>query len=206
MNTRSRIIFAATVAGAAGLLAGCVSSSGPAAPRPTVTVTATTTVTTPASNPASTPTPVTPPAGPAGCTTAGLRVVLGAPTGAAGSAYYPIRFTNTSDSDCSLYGYPGVSFVSSRGGAQIGAAALRNPVFPRRLVIVRPGGTAHAELQVANARNYPASACHPVAGHWLRVYPPGQVSPLYISITSTACSAASVHVLSVQTVQPGPGE
>jgi hypothetical protein len=73
-------------------------------------------------------------------------------------------------------------------------------------VIIRPGGTAHAELQVVNAHNYPASTCHPVAAHWLRVYPPGEVTPLYISITSTACSAASVHVLGVQAVQPGPGQ
>jgi hypothetical protein len=91
----------ATIAaiGAAGLLAGC--GSGAPSASPTVTVTTTTTIT---AQPSATATPVVTPAGPPGCATSGLAVSLGPGSAAAGSAYYPIEFTNTSSSTCSLYG------------------------------------------------------------------------------------------------------
>ena len=74
---------------------------------------------------------------------------------AAGSTYYPIQFANTSGSSCTLYGYPGVSFVTAQGGSQIGPAASRNPAMPKALVTLAPGQTVHAELQVVDAENYP---------------------------------------------------
>jgi hypothetical protein len=37
----------------------------------------------------------------------------------------------------------------------------------------------------------------------LRIFPPGQTSPLYVSLTAMGCSSTSVQILSVQTVQPG---
>jgi hypothetical protein len=200
-----RLTAAAGLLGPAALVAGCGSAASPSAsPRPTVTVTAT--VTAPASSPAAAPTPrLTTPAGPAACATTALRPSLGPGGGAAGSTYYPIRFTNISGSACSLYGYPGVSLVTAAGGSQIGAAATENPAFPRTLVTLAAGATAHAELQVVNAQNYPASGCHPVAAHELSVYPPGQTSALFIGFGATACASPSVRILSVETVQPGPG-
>jgi Protein of unknown function (DUF4232) len=202
---RWRLTAAATLLGPAALVAGCGSAASPSAsPKPTVTVTAT--VTAPASSPAAAPTPrLTTPAGPAACATTALRPSLGPGGGAAGSTYYPIRLTNISGSACSLYGYPGVSFVTAAGGSQTGAPAAENPAFPRTLVTLAPGASAHAELQVVNAQNYPASACHPVAAHELSVYPPGQTSALFIGFDATACALPSVRILSVETVQPGPG-
>jgi uncharacterized protein DUF4232 len=195
-----RVIAAVVLAGAAGLLAACGSSSSPSA-HPTVTVTVTVTAT--ASSPAVTS--ATTPPGPPGCATTGLRASLGAGSGAAGSSYYPIEFTNSSGSSCSLYGYPGVSFVTA-AGSQIGTPATEDPTYARQLVTLAPGDTAHAELRVVNAQNYPASTCHPVTAHRLKVYPPGQTSALYISFTATACSNPSVQILAVQTVQPGNGQ
>jgi Protein of unknown function (DUF4232) len=167
----------------------------------TVTVTTTTTVT---GEPAVTATPVVPPPGPPGCPTSGLTVALGRGSAAAGSAYYPIEFTNTSGSTCSLYGYPGISFVSA-AGQQVGAAATEDPTYPRRLVTLAPGATAHATLRVVDALNYPAPACHPVTVNRLKIYPPNQTSFLYLNLTATGCSIASVQILSVQTAQPGNG-
>jgi hypothetical protein len=192
-----RIVPIAIIA-ALGLLAGCGSAT-PAA-GPTVTVTATATVT----GQASAPTPTTTPAGPPGCATSGLTVSLGQGGAAAGSAFYPIEFTNTSSSTCSLYGYPGVSFVSS-AGHQVGAAATEDPTYPRRLVTLAPGAAAHASLRVVDALNYPTANCHPVTVAKLKVYPPNQTTFLYLSLPSTACSLTSVQILSVQTVQPGNG-
>lgn len=115
--------------------------------------------------------------------------------------------TNTSGSACTLYGYPGVSFVTSQGGGQIGTAATENSAFARTLVTLAPGAAAHAPLQVVEAGNYPAAQCSPVTAHWLKVYPPGQRDALYVSVDSPTCSstAKAVHILSVETVQPGAG-
>jgi hypothetical protein len=201
---RARLIAAAMLAGLAGLLAGCGGSPGPAA-HPTATVTVTATPTATASGAASTPTSAATPPGPPGCASTALTARLGPGSGAAGSSYYPVELTNSSSSTCSLYGYPGVSFIIAASGSQIGASAIEDPAFPRRLVTLAPGATAHAVLQVVDARNYPASTCHPVTAHSLRIYPPGQTTALSVSFTATACAATSVPILGVQTVQPGSG-
>ncbi len=186
---------------AAGFLTGCGSAPAPAA-RPTVTTTVT--VTAPPPAPVSPAPPSPTPTGPPACKTSALAASLGPGNGTAGSVYYPIEFTSNSGATCTLYGYPGVSFVAASGG-QVGAAATEDPAYPRRLVTLAPGAAAHAELRVTNAMNYPASACQPVTVHRLRVFPPGQTSPLYLALNATACTSTSVQILSVQTVQPGNG-
>lgn len=110
-------------------------------------------------------------------------------SGAAGSAYYPIDFANTSAAVCTMFGYPGVSFVTGQGGTEIGRPASRDSAAPPATVTLAPGGFAHAVLQVVDAGNYDASACHPVTAHWLRVFPPGQSGPRYASFTTQVCSA-----------------
>jgi len=108
---------------------------------------------------------------------------------AAGSAYYPIDFTNTGSSPCTMFGYPGVSFTTGKGGSQLGKAAARSGGAPAAQVTLAPGAAAHAVLRVAQAGNYSASACHPVTAHWLRVYPPGETAAGYAAFTTQACSA-----------------
>jgi hypothetical protein len=192
-----RATVVAALAVAAGVLAGCGSSSSPSA-RPTATVTVTVTApATPATSPA-------PPVGPSACPAMALTVSLGPGNGAAGSTYYPIEFTNSSGTTCSLYGYPGVSFVTA-SGTQVGAAAAEDPTYPRMMVTLTPGGTVHAEIRITDAQNYPPSTCDPVAANQLRIFPPGQTSALYLGMTAMGCSNTSVQILSVQTVQPGSG-
>jgi Protein of unknown function (DUF4232) len=178
------------------VLTACGSSAPSAHPTVTVTVTA------PAGSTSSAAPSPTPPAGPPGCGTTALTATLGRGEGAAGSTYYPIDFTNNSGTACTLYGYPGVSFITA-AGHQVGAAATESLAYPRRVVTLDPGETAHAELQIVDAHNYPSATCSPIAVHRLKVFPPGQTSPLYLSVTATACTSASVRLLSVQTVQPG---
>ncbi len=194
-----KVTALAALAVAAGLLAACGSSATPSS-RPTATVTVT--VTAPSTQ--GTPAEPTAPAGPAGCATTALTAQMGPGNGAAGSTYYPLEFTNSSSVTCSLYGYPGVSFVTA-SGAQVGMAAVEDPTYPRQLVTLSPGRTVHAVLRVTDALNYPPSACQPATVNRLRIYPPGQTSPLYISFTATACLSTSVPILSVQTIQPGNG-
>jgi hypothetical protein len=192
-------LAAAACLAMAGLLAGC-GSSHPSA-RPTVTITVTPP---PASSAPASSSPAPPSSGAPACATAVLTGSLGSGGAAAGSTYYSIEFTNTSGSACTLYGYPGVSFVTA-SGSQVGTPATENPVYPRQLVTLASGATAHADLGVGAAQNYPSSTCSPVAVSTLKVYPPGQTSALLIPITATACASTSVQILSVQTVQPGSG-
>lgn len=164
---------------------------------------------------AATPSPATSAhaAGGAGCSSSNLTIKVDTSqgAGAAGSAYYPLDFTNTSASPCTLYGFPGVSFVTgpSASGSQLGRAAARNPSAAPVTVTIPPGGDAHAVLQVVNAGNYSPSACHPVTAHWLRVYPPGETVPLYASLRARACSvllpAKLGSTLSVYPVRGGRG-
>lgn len=192
-------LAAAACIAMAGLLAGC--GSGQPSARPTVTLT----VTAPGSTtPPTSPTGSTSEGAAAACATSVLSGSLGSGGAAAGSTYYSIEFTNTSSSACTLYGYPGVSFVTA-SGSQIGTPATENAVYPRQLVTLAPGATAHAELGVATAQNYPSSTCSPVSVTRLKVYPPGQTGALFLAISTTGCSNTSVSLMTVQTVQPGAG-
>jgi hypothetical protein len=204
-TTARTLIAMAALAAAAALVAACGSSTAPqtAGPSPAGTATAT-----PTKNPG-TPPPTGPSRsaatapGPPPCATSALRVSVSASQGvAAGSSYYPIVFTNISGAACTLYGYPGVSFVAAAGGSQIGIPATENPAHPRQLITLAPGQAGHAELQVVNAENYPPANCGLVTAHWLRVYPPNQTAPLYAGFSARACAKPRA-ILTVETVQPG---
>jgi hypothetical protein len=143
------------------------------------------------------------------CQPSSLRVTVNtSQTGVAmGSSYYPVDFTNTASSACGLYGYPGVSFVTSGDGAarQIGAAAQEKPGFGKVAVRLPAGGVAHAWLQVSQAGNYPSATCRPVTAHWLRIYAPGETQALYVNQSFSACSSHGVQLLTVMPVRPGQG-
>jgi hypothetical protein len=144
----------------------------------------------PTTGPTTPTAPPTTPSAPA-CSTSGLSATVNTSPGgaAAGSTYYPLNFTNTSKSACYLFGYPGVSFVTGPSGSQIGEPASRNPAVAPATVILAPGGTAHVTIQVVDALNYSKSACQPVTAHWLKVFPPGQFTALYVKFSSLTCSA-----------------
>jgi hypothetical protein len=108
---------------------------------------------------------------------------------AAGSAYYPIDFTNISSTPCMMFGYPGVSFVTGQGGSRLGKAATRNSAVAPVPVTLAPGKVAHATIQVTDAGNYTRSECKPVTGHWLKIYPPNQFTAIYARFTTQVCSA-----------------
>ncbi len=148
-------------------------------------------------------------AGLAVCQSGALKVALDTSQagGAAGSVYYPVNFTNISDTPCGLYGYPGMSFVTAAGstGHQIGAGAQRNSAFGTLPIRLPAGGVAHVWLQVAQAGNYPASACRPVTAHWLRVFPPGDTVARYVDVSLGACASASAALLTVTPIRSGYG-
>jgi Domain of unknown function (DUF4232) len=182
-------------------LAGCASSSSPPSPGSSSTPAAAGGSTAP-STPLS-PTVTTTP-GPPPCATSGLKVTQGAPSGYAGGTYQTIVFTNTSGATCTLYGYPGVSFVSAPPYTQIGLAAQRSGTTPVKLIVLTTGASANAVLQIVDALNFGASTCGPTKAAYLRVYPPNQTVPVYLANTSETC-AQPVQTLTISTVQAGSG-
>jgi Protein of unknown function (DUF4232) len=199
-----RVAAAVALASGVALLAACGSKAPPSGGSVTKTVTRTASASTSSSATSPSPSVSSSPAVPA-CATSELAVSLGQGNGAAGSTIVPLVFRNNSGSACTLYGYPGVSFVTGPGGSQIGTSASEDKATPRQLVTLAAGSTAHALLQVAVAQNYPPSRCHLVQAHWLRIFPPGQTAPLYVKFNSATCTAKSIRVLAVQTMAPGSG-
>ena len=134
------------------------------------------------------------------CTAGNTTAWLGLPgSGAAGSFFYQLEFSNTGRRTCWLYGYPGVSAINGNG-TRIGPAASHSG--RRALVTLRPGATAHAILQIVEAGNI--AGCHLRTAAGLKVYPPGQRRSTDIGgFSFRACS--NRRVLSVGPIQPGTG-
>jgi Protein of unknown function (DUF4232) len=193
-------------AGAAGLLAGC----GTASPNPSPTQTVTQTIQPAAggsasASPAAVTTTSAPPAGPPGCLASGLQAQLGVSQGTLGTIYQVVVLTNTSAATCTLYGYPGVSFVTGQGGSQVGAPASKNTVITPVLVTLAPGGKADVLLAVHDAGAYSPSSCGLTSVGWLKIYPPGDYGSLYVQYNTQACAKPSLSIMSVTAVRSGAG-
>ena len=141
------------------------------------------------------------PAATPSCQTKDLSLSLGQADGAAGSVYEPLRLTNTGSSACTMYGYPGVSFVTAGSGDQVGAAATRNPQHSALTVTLAPGATAESVVQVVNHENYSPSQCKAADVSGFRVYPPGNKAAAYVPFdhASSACTT-DVTQLTVEAV------
>jgi Domain of unknown function (DUF4232) len=201
MRTLHRRLTAASLAAISlatfGLLAtACTSSSTP-------TATKTVTVTPPPATKTVTASPTATPSGPGPCLTSDLRLAVGQENGAAGTIYYPLDFTNMSSAACTMYGYPGVAFVTSQGGSVIGAPAGRRTIagIGPALITLQPGATAHATLAISDV--LVSNQCHnhrlPVST--IQVYPPDQYTALFAPFRGTGCADKSLVVMWVSPVQ-----
>jgi hypothetical protein len=189
-------------------VAGCSSAASPST-TPTATKTVTATPTAPGASSGATTSTSASPAGPVtsavSCSTSSLNVKQGLAQGYAGGVYEVIDFTNTSNSPCSLSGYPGVSLVTGPPHTQIGLAAKRSTTSGQvKLITLAPGATANATLQIVDALNYPSATCGPTKAAALKVYPPNQTAPVYLANTSETCTK-SVQTMNIGPVQAGSG-
>jgi hypothetical protein len=140
------------------------------------------------------------------CTAADLAVWVNeeAVQGAAGTAYYPLEFTNTSGHACATGGYPGVS-ATDASGRRLGDAAARAPLYPSHPVVIPAGGTAHALLGYGNVE-VSTSGCKPRAAAQLKVYPPNSLTAIDTFFDLPACTVGGSHVyLRVAVIQRGTG-
>jgi len=214
-RTRRWLTFAPALAGLA-LAAGCSASSTSSAPASSPPSTSA-----PASTPAATSAPATttapaagsstpsgtanPAAAGPGCASQDLRAGTGTGEGAAGSVYQVITFTNTGTTPCTLQGYPGVSLAGGSPLAQVGAAADRQSGEKAAVVTLQPQGVASATLRIVEAQNFPASKCDATPTTSIKIYPPNQTAPIYLSYHSTGCTDPGTHLLTIGTVVAGSG-
>lgn len=141
----------------------------------------------------------------ASCLSTDLQPQLGSAQGTAGTFYQVIVLTNTSAGPCSLYGFPGVSFVTGVGGTQIGAPATRMPGKTASTVTLAPGAKANLLLAIHDAGAYSPSACDQTSADWLRIYPPGDYGAVYVQYQAQACAKASLSIMQVSPVSAGTG-
>lgn len=207
---RSSAYAAGLLVGGAILVSGCSSGSPsaestPATPAATSGSSSPSPTTVVGSSSTSAPTPSTSVSqGPGPCSASDLKVTLGKGGAAAGTAYYPILFTNISAAaSCTLYGFPGVSFTGETYSVQVGPAATRNHSSPEAVVTLTPGAVASALIAVVDAQNYPPGPCGLTTASGVLVYPPNLTTAVGLPFNGYTCVNAKYHVLTVNAVVPG---
>jgi hypothetical protein len=106
-----------------------------------------------------------------------------------------LAFKNLSVLPCFLYGYPGASMVSA-DDTQIGVPATRVPPGPSR-VRIDPGQSAYALLDFVDPG---ALNCPIGTASQLRIYPPDQVDPLYVTLPNEQLCVDSTPSLQIAAV------
>ncbi|MEV8165824.1 DUF4232 domain-containing protein [Rothia kristinae] len=129
------------------------------------------------------------------CTTGDLNVQISSTGGAAGSATYAVRFTNSSDRDCTLSGYPEVSFIDD-SGAMLGAPAIPASEQTGEATRLRPGRSAQAILRSTQPELY-GQQCSRTSAAGLRVHAPDSEGSLDVALSLPACADAQVQQLSI---------
>jgi hypothetical protein len=221
MKSAFRAIAPALVAVTALIVAGCSESTTPgqAASQPPVPTfsssvppaAGSSNPSTPATPPSSAPAEQPPQTDPADkalegeCKATELKLSIGKGDAAAGTAFRPLRFTNTGSRTCPMQGFPGVSYVAGDDGHQVGPAAFREGT-KGAAVSLAPGETAFAEVGFVQVRNFDAGVCKPTAVRGLRVYPPHETASMFLPLEGTGCAGNPPDPqLKVKTVQKGQG-
>lgn len=193
-----RPLVAALIAAAA--LSGCANAPTPTTTSPESSAGSATATAAPDTT-APKPAPATP-AGTRGCKAADLTLALAGDDGGSGmmKTGYDLRFTNRSQSDCQLWGSPGVSFVTGDDGKQVGEPATRIDRSQGKQVVLRPGATAASPLTITKPDAYPPERCVLVQVRGLRVYAPGDTASMFVDAPQQTCSALGEPTMSVGTV------
>jgi Protein of unknown function (DUF4232) len=191
-----RIIARAATAAIAVLAAG--SALGACASSKTTSAPPTTTSTTPAST-TSPPPPTTTTEAPTSTTTcqpSQLHIVKSGSQGAAGTIEITFLLTNTSTTDCTMYGYPGMLLLNTAGSPQPttvdrgGGLAFEN--VAETDVSLTPGQTAYFNLGYNDVVSQPP-ACSMASQ--VEITPPNDTSYAVVAVpTIDACANGTLHV------------
>jgi Protein of unknown function (DUF4232) len=132
------------------------------------------------------PAPPISPTGPQACTSAELAVSVQSAGAASGQAFATLRFTNTSNSACTLDGYPGVSLMLN--GKQLGGAATRSGAAIKTITI--------APQQNLTAQLTDNTSCNAAESDTIRIYPPNLTVPVQIPFVLRGCALVVTPVTS----------
>ena len=118
----------------------------------------------------------------ASCSSAQLEITARSGQGATGNWAFPIIFRNVSHNACSLYGYPGVSWITA-SGAVIGVPArqVQDPASPASTVNLSSGQSAYSVVEVPTVANQESLGCRSIQAAGIRVYAPGSTSAILIT-------------------------
>ena len=120
--------------------------------------------------------------------------------------YWNLQMTNTSDTACTLDGYPQVMLVSPLTGATIGAAAERDAPAAQSVVAMPPGASAYSLLHLRQAGAY---GCATVPVTEVAVTPPywDMARPVATPNQIDGCDDRSIALVSAGplTATPAPG-
>jgi len=105
------------------------------------------------------------------CATRDLKISIGSPNGTAGAVHYVLTYLNAGTSPCTLFGYPGVSFLAT-DGSQIGSPAQRTTGVGVTSVTLAPGAPAYSGVSVTDPGIPPCSSSGTATR--VRVFPPGE--------------------------------
>ena len=124
-------------------------------------------------------------------------------SGAAGTTFFHLEFTNLSGHACTLQGFPFV-FAVNLSGHQIGHRAVFNHAFAANSVTVGSGKTIHALLGIVETGNFPPSACKPVTAAGLEVFAPIGINEVgrTVPFPFSACSTRGSHAPNFLNVTP----
>ena len=124
-------------------------------------------------------------------------------SGAAGTIFYHLEFTNLSGHACTLQGFPFVLAVNL-SGHQIGNRAVFNHAFPASMATVGNGKTIHAVLGIVNTGNFATSACKPLTAAGLEVFAPTGINEVgsTVPFPFSACSTPGSHAPNFLNVTP----
>lgn len=186
-------------------LAACTQSASPTAASSSPSASTSPAPAAPVSPGSPTTTSPAAPASSGRCHTGDLALKIGGGDAAAGTQREFLVFTNKSGGPCTLYGYPGVSWVTGDQGTQVNDPFQRIDPARRTHLTLAPGKQANAVLVTHTAENYPAATCKPVSTRGFRVYPPDETAAIFVPQPQTACSVRGVGLAQVEPLAAGAG-
>jgi hypothetical protein len=116
------------------------------------------------------------------CPASALQISVNGVQGAAGNLAIPILLKNVGPQPCSLFGYPGVSWVTASGD-QIGTAAVREPNGSPQTVVLEPGQAGIAVVFAPTSSDQQLAGCTLTQSAGMRIYAPGSFTA--VTVTSS---------------------
>jgi hypothetical protein len=112
-----------------------------------------------------------------------------------------LTYRNAGTSTCTLFGYPGVSFLAA-GGSQIGVPAQRTSGIGVTAVTLAPGASGYSSVSVTDPGIPPCSSQGTATQ--VRVYPPGETHATLVAASGGIAVCSSPNTANYRSAIVGP--